>query len=72
MIVQFLFQFRPISGIPGKLVFNKHFTKVAALTSSVGKNEVYYQTYVSFQKFLYTLKIVKTYKIHMLYSTLNF
>lgn len=41
MIVQFLFQFRPISGIPGKLVFNKHFTKVAALTSSVGENYIF-------------------------------
>lgn len=40
MIVQFLFQFRPISGIPGKLVFNKHFTKVAALISSVGENYI--------------------------------
>lgn len=42
MIVQFLFQFRPISGIPGKLVFNKYFTKVAALTSSVGENYIVY------------------------------
>lgn len=48
MIVQFLFQFRPISGIPGKLVFNKHFTKVAALTSSVG---IYY-----WEKMKFTIK----------------
>lgn len=43
MIVQFLFQFRPISGIPGKLVFiSILLTKVAALTSSVGENYIVY------------------------------
>lgn len=62
-------------------MFNKHFTKVAALTSSVGENYIVYiigkkwsllSNICVISKILIHIENVKTYKIHMLYSTLNF